>query len=119
MGLSSYDRLEAVVSLLHIESQIMRLIFVQLRAALHLVERNEPLYDLATMVKVLVCNFVDGLYDIGQKRVQGGFRYHVKSEGIEEGDEVLSCSEDQTAGCCRWWYGASRCNSCDEDLICC
>ena len=53
--------LESIVRLLHVEAKVVCLLLSQLLARLHLVQRDKPLYDLASMLKVLVGDFVDGL----------------------------------------------------------
>lgn len=55
---------EPLVRLLDIHVQFSRLLLAQFLARFHLVQCNEPLNNLASIFKVLVCYFVHGLYDV-------------------------------------------------------
>lgn len=91
-----YRSLEPSVSLLHIEGQLPDLLLTQLLRRPHLVQRDEPLDDLAAMVKVALGDLVDGLDHVAEQRVQGLFGGHVELERVEEGDEILGRVDDQT-----------------------
>jgi hypothetical protein len=88
---------EAIVCLLHVESQLGCGLFGKLLVRFHLVEGDEPLDDLAAMLEVLVADLIDRLDDIGEQRMQLGFGDHVQAEGIQKGDEVLGGGEDECA----------------------
>ena len=76
---SMNGRFESVVGLLHIKGQVSRLIVTQLLARLHLVECDQPLDNLTTMLKVLVSHLVHRLDDIGKKRMERRLGDHVES----------------------------------------
>lgn len=57
------SRLEPLVGLLNIESKFPRLIITELFSCPHLIQRDQPLNDLATVLKLSICHFVDRLND--------------------------------------------------------
>lgn len=67
---SSQRAAEALVRLLNIQLQLSRLRRTQLLSCFHLVERDEPLHNLAAAIKVLVCDLIDALDHVAQQRVQ-------------------------------------------------
>lgn len=93
---------ESLVCLLDIHVQLSRLLLTQLLRSLHLVERNQPLDNLASVVKVLVRDLVDGLDDVGQQRMELVFRQQTQFDSIQECDKFLRGFEDKnTAGIIR------------------
>jgi hypothetical protein len=65
----SDSRLETFVRLVHIKSELSNLLWAKLFRCPHLIQRDQPLNDLASIVKILVCDFVDGLDNITKKWV--------------------------------------------------
>ena len=88
---------EPLIRLLYVQLQLPRLLVAQLLGGAHLVERDEPLDDLAAVVKVLVGDLVDGLDDVGEERVQLVLGEQAELDGVEEGDELLRGLEDEDA----------------------
>lgn len=86
----------------------------QLVGGLHLVEGDEPLDDLASVLKVLVGDAVNRLDDVRQKGVQLVLGEEAELYGVEEGDELLRRLEDEDAArvVCRgggWSGGGGGC----------
>lgn len=112
------DGFEAIVCLLHIKVEIMSLFFGEFLTGFHLVQGDEPLYDLATMLEVLVGDFVDRLDHVRQKWMKCRFGDIIQSQCIKEGDEILCCGKDESSRRCSglWWTRRyiSRC----IDFVC-
>ena len=88
-GNSIQGGFKPVVGALHIESQFARLLLAQFLRRPHLVQRDEPLDDLAAVFEVTVRDFVDALDHVGEERVETVLGEHVEFQGVEEGDEVF------------------------------
>ena len=65
----SDSRLETIVRLIHIKGEFSNLFWAKLFRCPHLIQRDQPLNDLASIGEILVCDFVDGLNNITKKWV--------------------------------------------------
>lgn len=87
---------EAVVSAFDVEKHLSGLVFVNLVASLHLIERDEPIEKLGTdLGAVLVlANFVAATitaHKFTQEWMQLVFGPQLELECVHESDEVLRC----------------------------
>jgi hypothetical protein len=78
---------EAIVSLVHIKLELSRLFFIKLLGCSHLIQGNQPLHDLALVLKLLICDLIDRLDDLHQQRVECILLDKTNLDGIEESDE--------------------------------
>lgn len=62
--------LEAIIRLLHVELELACLVVAQLFGCAHLIQRDEPLHNLALALEFLVRDLVGGLYDLDEQWVQ-------------------------------------------------
>ena len=78
---------EAIVSLVHIKLELSRLLLIKLLGCSHLIQGDQPLNDLAFVLKLLVCDLIDRLDDLHQQRVECVLLDKTNLDGIEESDE--------------------------------
>lgn len=91
--------LETLIGLLDIKGKFPRLILAEFFSRPHLIERDQPLDDLATILKFSVRHFIDRLDNLGEQWVQSILRDHVQFQCIEESNKVLRCCQNETARC--------------------
>ena len=59
-------RFEAIVSLVHIKLELTRLFLIEFLGCSHLIQGDQPLNDLALVLKLLICDLIDRLDDLHQ-----------------------------------------------------
>ena len=68
--MSCYGGLEPVICLFEVERYFPNLVFVQLLCRSHLVECDQPLYDPASMVEILIRDLVHRPYYLCKEWMQ-------------------------------------------------
>lgn len=104
---------KTLVCLLNIQLQLSRLRLAQLLGGFHLIQRNQPLYNLASVFKVLVGYSVYRLDDIGEQGMQLVLGEETKLDRIQKCNEFLSRFENKNTACIgcgrRGWCCCWRC----------
>ena len=67
--ISVYSSFESIVRLLHIKSELPSFFFAQFFCCPHLIQCDQPLDDLASVIKISICNLINRLDDFGQEWV--------------------------------------------------
>lgn len=86
---------EAIVSLIHIKLELARLFLIKLLGCSHLIQGDQPLHDLALVLKLLIRDLIDRLDDLHQQRVECVLLDKTDLDGIEESDEGFGCIDDE------------------------
>lgn len=88
---------KALIRLLDVQVQLPRLLLAKFIRRLHLVQRNEPLHNLAPVVEILIRHTVHRLDHIREERMQLVLGQEAELDGVEEGDELLRRLQDEHA----------------------
>jgi hypothetical protein len=80
---------EAIICQIHVELKFASLIVGNVLSSAHLIESDEPLYYFGLVLKILVCDLVDGLDGFNQNGMERVLGEHIHLDGIEQSDEVL------------------------------
>lgn len=91
---SIQDGLEPLVGRVEIELQLSSLLWTEVFGGTHLVQRDEPLDNLALVLEITIGDPVHGLDGVDQDGMQRILGQDIHPDCIKQGDEVLRCGYD-------------------------